>query len=107
MTDNHYANIQARWQHLAQVAAGIQPTRLPLEPLPSEIRAIRDDLEALIRAVDPLIQEYGAYVQAYSGSRIDQSLFKDQLLGALDGNALFEIEEAADELHEDLVMGVA
>lgn len=105
--DPYLADITARWRELSKVAQGITPTRLPLEPSPSDIRALRDDLEALIRAVDPLVEAYGEYAAAYSGHSIDQGLFRDQLLGALDGNALYEIESAAERLQEKISEAVA
>ena len=33
--------------------------------------------------------------------RIDRSLFKDVLFNAIDGNALYEIEQASQQLRDD------
>lgn len=99
----HYADLQARWKQLAIAAAGVTPTKLPLEPRPSEVRALRDDLETLAHHVDALVESYGRYLAANATRPVDQSVFKDQLLGALEGNATFEIDETADRIREDIL----
>lgn len=104
MTD--YADICHRWHELAKVAAGITPTELPLDPSPNEILALRDDLEILINAVDPLIEAYGKYLDANVSGHTDQPMFRDQLRGALEGNAFFEIESEAEGLEMDLMEAV-
>jgi hypothetical protein len=102
-----HAEIVHRWKDLARIAAGIAPTKLPLEPMPSEILSIKDDLEVLADKVDALIEAYGLYVQARSGYRIHPKLMRDQLLGAIDGNLLYEIECAAAKVRDDLHAAVA
>jgi hypothetical protein len=104
---NHHQEILYRWRELARIAAGIVPTKLPLEPLPSEILAIKDDLEVLADKVDALVEAYGLYVQARSGYRIDPKLMGGQLLRTLDGNLLYEIECAAGKVRDDLHAAVA
>ena len=60
----------------------------------------------LARKVDALVEAYGDYVDANT-SGIDRSLFKDvlaiqrMLFGAIDGNALYEIEQASRQLADD------
>lgn len=54
-----------------------------------------------------LIAAYGSYVAANSPGKVDLSQFTDQLSGALDGNALYEIEAAADRVREDLLEAVS
>lgn len=103
----HYEDIKARWKDLSSLASGITPTRIGLDADPDEIRAVNDDLLLLARKVDALIASYGQYVAAYTSTRIDQTLFTEQLLGALDGNAMFEVTNAADELQEDIMDGAA
>lgn len=65
-----------------------------------DARAIRDDLEDVaLRIVDPLVAAIGAEANDILGG-IDESLFHDQLFGALDGNALYVLDRAADALEE-------
>ena len=51
--------------------------------------------------VDALVEAYGDYVDA-NASGTDLTLFKDVLFNALDGNALYEIEQASQQLRDDL-----
>ena len=78
---------------------GLIPTRIPLEPAPGEIAMVGDDLRLLARKVDALVEAYGDYVDA--NAPIDRSLFKDVLFNAIDGNALYEIEQASRQLRDD------
>ena len=61
---------------------------------------VGDDLRTLARKVDALLEAYGDYVGA-NAPGIDRSLFKDVLFNALDGNALYEIERASEQLRDD------
>lgn len=97
---SHYADIQYRWRELSACAAGIVPTRLPIEPAPGEIEMVGDDLRVLARKVDALIEAYGNYVDINT-SGIDRALFQNVLFDAIDGNALYEIEQASRQLHDD------
>jgi hypothetical protein len=98
--DSRYADIQHRWRELSACAAGIIPTRIPLEPAPGEIEMVGDDLRVLARKVDALVEAYGDYVDA-NAPGIDRSLFKAVLFNAIDGNALYEIEQASQQLRDD------
>jgi hypothetical protein len=53
-----------------------------------------------IRVVDALVSAYGDYVGA-NAPGLDRSLFQDVLFNAIDGNALYEIEQASQELRDD------
>jgi hypothetical protein len=97
--DSRYAEIQHRWRELSICAAGIVPTRIPLEPAPGEIAMVADDLRVLARKVDALVEAYGDYVDA--NAPIDHSLFEQVLFNAIDGNALYEIEQASQQLRDD------
>lgn len=61
--------------------------------------AICDDIEALPKIVDPLLQATGEHAnENFHG--VDMSLFTDQLCGAVDGNATFNMTEIADNIRE-------
>jgi hypothetical protein len=100
LADSRYVDVQHRWRELSACAAGIIPARIPLEPAPGEIEMAGEDLRVLARKVDALIAAYGDYVGA-NAPGIDRSLFQDVLFNALDGNALYEIEQSAQQLHDD------
>lgn len=78
----------------------LTPTRIVGEPDMADARGLIDDLDAICTIVDPVVAAIGSYAEAHFG-RLDQSLFTDQLHGALDGNATFEIEQAARKLLAD------
>src|SRR5207244_3646073 len=71
-----------------------------------DAKALVDDLLAIARIIDPVIEAIGEYAVAhYRG--IDLDCFRGQLLGALEGNATFEIESAvAQELEDNGQFGV-
>jgi hypothetical protein len=54
-------------------------------------------LRRLAAIVDPVVAAIGSYANHHFGW-VDQRLFKDQLLNALEGDATFVIEQAADNL---------
>jgi hypothetical protein len=53
--DSRYDDLRYRWHELSTCAAGIVPTRIPLEPAPGDIEMVGDDLRTLARKVDALV----------------------------------------------------
>lgn len=100
MGNSRYSDIEYRWRELAACAAGIVPRRIPLQPAPGEIGMLGDDLRVLARKVDALVEAYGNYLDA-NAPGIDRSLFENVLFNAIDGNALYEIEQASQQLRDD------
>ena len=66
----------------------------------ADFLALRDDVEAIARKVDPLIAAIGAEA-ADASHAIQDELFEGQLSGALDGNATHNLGEAAAQVRED------
>lgn len=60
---------------------------------------LNSDLDALCSIVDPMILAIGQYAQTHLGLSAEtvQRHFADQLRGALEGNAMFEITEAGKQ----------
>jgi hypothetical protein len=60
--------------------------------------AVQVDLQHIAKlAVDPLVEAIGREARSnFNG--IDETLFAEQLFGAIDGNALHCLEEAAEDL---------
>jgi len=77
--------------------ATLAPARIVGEPDLADPRNLIDDLYALCAIVDPVIAAIGDYAESHFG-RLDTALFADQVRGALEGNATFEIEAAARKL---------
>jgi len=103
-SDPRYADICVRWRELAQTAANIIPTKIPLEPMPGEIKALIDDFDALKKKVDPLVRAIAEYFEAMTGHKIDRETVPvDNVLGdALDGMLTYEIESAAERLADEM-----
>lgn len=96
-------DITHRLHELGAFCNGIIPNTLPLEPSPDDFRALADDLRLLAAKVDAVVEAYGEHFDANTPGYVAMSLFKNQLSGALDGNALYEIENAADVLAEEIM----
>lgn len=87
--------------HMRMLAglAGLQFPRLSAEASPAELRGVASDLEALWRHVDPFIAVIGRDA-AGSANGIDMTCFRDQLRGALEGNATFNLFDIAAGIEE-------
>lgn len=87
----------------AQAAAGVTGLvlhRVPGEPREDDALAIIDDLRAIARAIDQLIEAIGHEANAQFG-RIDLEAFNNQLWSALrDNGAIFELDSALERLGE-------
>lgn len=79
--------------------AGIQFTIIRGEADATDAESLRGDLEMLWRIVDPLIEAFGSYSKQHFDS-VDLSQFKDQLQGALGGNATFVLDDIAEGIRE-------
>ena len=93
--------ITCYWRDLSALAEGIIPTKLPVQPTSQDVLKFRGDLEILCRKVDRLVEAYGAHAAEHLHS-IDRALFRNQLSGALEGNAFFDLERAADCIAEEM-----
>lgn len=106
--DPYHDEITRLWRSLGDIGAKIIPAKLATSPEPDDIGAIRDDLDVLCRNVDRLVLAYGEYLNSRTSHKIDltssNSLWKDQLAGALDGQAFHEIEEAAQDIRDQAEM---
>jgi hypothetical protein len=89
--------LDTAWRDLAVFAAGVTPARIVGDADAADALALRDDLDVIWQRVDRLIEAYGDYAASHFNG-IDTGLFKDQVRGALEGNATFELEEAAGRL---------
>lgn len=80
---------------------GLMMTRLHGEPTKGDAQAVVRDLLDIGRIVDEAILAIGREAKAHFGSHIDLTLFTDQLGGALEGNATFNICEAIEIREEE------
>lgn len=96
-------DIQARWKDLATLASGIVPNTLPLEPTPTDIKELGKDLRLLATRVDALVKAYADHFTQHTGRKVDPRYTDDQLIGALDGNLLFEMQDEAETIQMDMM----
>ena|SRR5688572_8729709 len=89
--------LNAEAQRAGQRLAGLHLTRIVGEPDRADALNLVDDLDAICRIVDPLIECIGDYAAEHLPG-IDRDLFRDQLRGALFGNATYALEAAASEI---------
>ena len=88
-------------QDLGAFCQGIIPTNVSRWPTAQDGIDLAKDLRLLAAKVDSVIMAYGDYAQNTLGiSSRDIGEFKDQTIGALEGYAIYLIEDAAKELEE-------
>lgn len=92
------------YRNLAALAHTVIPARIgSSEPNYDDAKAIQDDLLTLANRVDAVVEAYGKYLQAYgliSGAEL-RTCFTNQLLEALDGNALYCVESGITQRIEE------
>lgn len=77
---------------LAAFCLGIIPSRVVGSPDWQDAACLNDDLDLFARKVDRVISAYGDYAQSTIGiSEDDRKLFDNQLLDALEGNAMYAV----------------
>jgi hypothetical protein len=81
---------------------GLRMTRLWGEATKSDAQSVVRDLLDIARIVDTAILEIGREAKAHIGHDVDLSLFADQLLGALEGNATFTLCAAIEAREEEI-----
>lgn len=106
-TNDRYQLLVTRWASLAKFSAGFKPSRIPLDPYPSDITALNDDLLALAREVDALIAEYGRYLNANVSGLVEHKYFTNRLTSDIEGNATACVDEAAKQLADDMADAAA
>ena len=90
------SSLNAAAQEAGRKLAGLLLTRIVGEPDRADALNLIDDLDAICRIVDPLIERIGDYAAEHFAG-IDRRLFRDQLRNALFGNATYELETAGEE----------
>lgn len=81
---------------------GFKPSKMPTYPNHKNARAFIADLEAFARSVDAVVKAYGEEIQ-YSFDITDEKVlthFTNTLTDALDGYALYAIDEAGRKKEE-------
>ncbi len=66
-----------------------------------DFRALHGNMTDMARAIDPLIEMIGEEAADNATRIFDREVFKETLFNAIDGNALYELKNAADNADED------
>ena len=66
-----------------------------------DFRALHGNMTDMTRAIDPLIEMIGEEAADNATRIFDQEVFKETLFNAIDGNALYELRNAAENADED------
>ncbi len=69
-----------------------------------DFRALHGNMTDMARAIDPLIEMIGEEAADNATRIFDRDAFEDVLFNAIDGNALYELRNAADNADEDAAM---
>jgi len=80
----------------------LQMTRLFGECTKSDAQSLTRDLLDIAKIIDDALLAIGHEARMHFGSDVDLTLFADQLLGALEGNATHTICAAADAREEEI-----
>ena len=100
--DRHSRHIllETQFDALVNRLATLRPP-LTANATSTEVRALADHLLEIASAIDYYIGRVGRELAYNAPCAIESGLFVDQLRGALEGNATFEINRVADILAED------
>jgi hypothetical protein len=74
--------------------------RLPINTAPDDIRDVTSYLLAVARHCDEWLKVVGNEL-CRNGASVDMRIFTDQFVGAIDGNATYDIESAALAMEEN------
>ena len=75
--------------------------RIDVSPVPEQMEDVADYIERTARMFDRWLLKVGEELQSNATVNIDMSVFTDQFLGAVQGNATHECDREAEALRED------
>jgi hypothetical protein len=76
------------------------PAAIGSFPAPNDFIAISDHLYGAAEIFDAWLRDVGHQVSDNASAAVDLTLFDDAFVGAVDGNATFACEQAADALRD-------
>lgn len=89
-------------QNCGRKLCALQMTRLFAQADKSDAQSLTRDILDIARIVDQMLYDIGREAKAYFGHDVDLSLFTDQLLGAVEGNATHTICAAFESREEEI-----
>jgi hypothetical protein len=94
-------------RELIAALARIDDPALDVFPQPGQFRDVADHVAAIAAACDEWLTKVGAEIAANASTSIDTRCFANAFTAAIDGNAGFEIERAAEAAAADALECVA
>lgn len=89
-------------QNCGRKLMALQMTRLYAEADKGDAQSLTRDLLDIARIVDAALYDIGREAKAHFGHDVDLTLFTDQLLGAIEGNATYTICAAVESREEEI-----
>jgi hypothetical protein len=87
---------------LTKLAAMVDDVpRIGIDPNPSDFECVNDYLCEAARYFDEWLSAIGMEIKANASCRIDESVFKDRFVNAVEGEATAEITRCAERVRED------
>lgn len=101
---NAFSPLNAVVHEAARKLLNLQMTRIVGAGDKHDAKNLIADLEAVASIIDPVVLAIGLYAKENLGitDKAIKDNFTDQLRGALEGNATFNIEEAGDQAQAHL-----
>ena len=96
----------ARRKLVASIAAAQVPYGYPAYPAPDDHEAVRDHIREIAERCDEWLSAVGLEVKSNVTTKVSMSDFEHVFTDAVDGNTLFELDRAAEQLREDFLEGV-
>ena len=100
-SQGRYNPIAVAHREAVEFLARLYVPSISVTPDPEEFGAVADFAMRWAQIGDRVLKAIGEEVKANSCSNINLSLFTDQFVGAIDGNALFEVEKAEQEMRAE------
>jgi hypothetical protein len=93
---------------LVQELARLNVPHYGMHPTPEQHEDVADYLVRIAQAMDRHLKEVGREVQANAlGKHVDGKCFERAFLGAIEGNATFEIDQCAASLRDEIMDDVS
>lgn len=97
MTDyTSVRNFERGKAELLATLAALPVPELSREATPGELREAKAHLEGMAKAFDRYVELLGSEVKSATREHFDESHFREPVLSALDGYALYELESCAE-----------
>lgn len=96
-------SVEASWRIFLGRLEALRSPRIIGEPDGDDLRSISDHMVQVADAVDTYFEQLGRMVQSNAPVKVAQELFRSPCFDAIAGNAVFEVNRAAEALDQERV----